>query len=77
MNWKPFVVRREGVLSGKPTLVGTRISVEHVLERLADGWSEDQLLAQHPQLTREHIRVAMAYAAAALSSDEVVVLDPS
>lgn len=75
MDWKRFIVRRPDVLSGKPTFVGTRIAVESVLERLGDGWSEDDLLAQHPQLAREHFKAAMAYAAAALSSDELVVLD--
>lgn len=75
MDWARLIVRRPDVLSGKPTFVGTRITVEHVLERLGDGWSEDDLLAQHPQLAREHLRAAMAYAAVALSYDEVVILD--
>ncbi len=77
MDWKRFVVRRPDILQGKPTFIGTRIAVEQVLERLGDGWSEDDLLAQHPQLAREHLKAAMAYAAAALSSDEVIVLDAS
>lgn len=74
MDWQRFIVRRADVQSGKPTFAGTRITVEHVLERLGDGWSGDDLLLQHPQLTADHLRAAMSFAAATLASDEVIVL---
>jgi uncharacterized protein (DUF433 family) len=48
---------------GKPCVQGTRISVGDVLEYLAGGMSEDQILADFPQLTRDDIRACFAYAA--------------
>ena len=48
---------------GKPCVRGTRIAVGDVLGYLAGGMSEDRLLADFPQLTREDIRACLAYAA--------------
>jgi uncharacterized protein (DUF433 family) len=48
---------------GKPCVGGTRISVGDVLEYLAGGMSEDEILADFPQLTRDDIRACLAYAA--------------
>ncbi|MDI6749293.1 MAG: DUF433 domain-containing protein [Pseudomonadota bacterium] len=51
------------VCFGKPCIRGTRIWVSLLLDRLADGENEDELLADYPQLTREDIRAALAYGA--------------
>lgn len=48
---------------GKPCIRGTRITVGDVLGYLAGGMSEDQLLSQFPQLSRDDIRACLAYAA--------------
>src|SRR4029434_2661743 len=48
---------------GKPGVRGTRVSVGDVLEYLAGGMSEDEILADFPQLTRDDIRACLAYAA--------------
>ena len=50
--------------SGKPCIKGTRITVYDVLEYLAGGMSEDQILADFPDLTRDDIRASLAFAAA-------------
>jgi uncharacterized protein (DUF433 family) len=52
-----------GVRFGKPCVRGTRITVGDVLGYLAGGMSEDQVLADFPQLAREDIRACLAYAA--------------
>jgi len=57
-----------GVLGGKPVIAGTRISVQLVLEKLADGWSIDDLLDDYPQLSREQVDAALAYAARRMGS---------
>ena len=59
------------VMMGKPIVRGTRIPIEIVLEKLAAGETEDDLLAAHPRLTREGIHAALAYAAKALRADVV------
>jgi uncharacterized protein (DUF433 family) len=50
------------VCSGRPVIRGTRIWVALILENLAEGVSEDELLRAYPQLTREGIQAALAYA---------------
>ena len=53
----------QGVRFGKPCVRGTRITVGDVLSYLAAGMTEDQVLAEFTQLTREDIRACLAYAA--------------
>lgn len=48
---------------GKPCIVGTRIAVYDVLDYLAGGMTQDELLQDFPQLTAEHIRACLAFAA--------------
>jgi uncharacterized protein (DUF433 family) len=57
------IVRDPRVLGGKPIIAGTRISVQLILEKLRDGWTIETLLDDYPQLTREQIVAALAYAA--------------
>jgi uncharacterized protein (DUF433 family) len=52
------------VRSGKPCIKGTRITVYDVLEYLAGGMTEDAILSDFPDLTREDIRAVLAFAAA-------------
>ena len=67
MNQK--ITTDPNVLLGKPVVGGTRISVEHILERLGAGETVDELLEAHPRLTREGIQAALSYAAGVLRSD--------
>ncbi len=48
MDWKGHIISDKNILLGKPTIKGTRISVEFILERLADGWSEEKILDSYP-----------------------------
>ncbi|MBI4194538.1 MAG: DUF433 domain-containing protein [Betaproteobacteria bacterium] len=48
---------------GKPCIRGTRIRVSLIVENLADGVTEKELLEAYPQLTSDDIRAALAYAA--------------
>lgn len=59
------------VMMGKPVVVGTRITVELILEKLAVGESVDQILKEHPQLTKEAVREALEFAAQALRADVI------
>ena len=56
MNWQDRIVSDKTVLLGKPTIKDTRISVEFILERLANGWTETQILENYPRLTREDLQ---------------------
>ncbi|MGH8285126.1 MAG: DUF433 domain-containing protein, partial [Steroidobacteraceae bacterium] len=52
-----------GVRSGKPCIARTRITVSDVLDYLASGMTEEQIVADFPALKPEHIRAALAFAA--------------
>jgi len=61
MVWQDYIVSDKNILIGKPTIKGTRISVELILELLSSGWSEQQLLESYPQLKTDHIKAVFAY----------------
>ena len=50
------------VLAGKPVIRGTRLAVEFILELLAAGQSENEILADYPGLTREDLLACISYA---------------
>ncbi len=54
---------RSGVRGGKPCFVGTRITVYDVLEYLAGGMSTGEIVADFPELTVDHVRAALNFAA--------------
>jgi uncharacterized protein (DUF433 family) len=63
------------VMMGKPVVAGTRIAVELIPEKLAAGESVEQVISEHPRLTAEGIRAAMAFAAEALRADVVYQME--
>jgi uncharacterized protein (DUF433 family) len=63
MDWRDYIQITPGVRSGKACLTGTRITPSDILDYLAGGMSEDEILRDFPSLTREHIRAVLAYAA--------------
>ena len=63
MNYRNIITVEPGKRGGKPTIRGLRITVQDVLEFLAGGMSEDEILADFPDLTREDIRACLAFAA--------------
>lgn len=64
-----LVVSDPGIMMGKPVIIGTRITVESILERLAAGEAFTDVVASHPRLTEAAIRDALAFAATALRAD--------
>lgn len=66
-----MVIADPKIMMGKPVVRGTRITVELILEKLAAGESVDQILSEHPRLTSEGVRAAIAFAAEALRADVV------
>jgi uncharacterized protein (DUF433 family) len=66
------------VMMGKPVIRGTRITVELILRKLAEGATEAELLEDYPHLKPDDIRAAIAYGAASVAHEEVVLLgDPA
>lgn len=63
MSWTDRITIEPGKRGGKPCIRGLRITVSDILEYLASGMSEDQILADFPDLERADIRAALAFAA--------------
>ena len=64
MDWQTRISVDPAIRGGKPCVKGTRITVYDVLEYLAGGMTEDQLLADFPDLAPDDIRAVLAFAAA-------------
>ena len=67
------VVMDPKIMFGKPVIKGTRVTVELILRKLAEGMTEEQILTHHPQLKVEDIRAATAFAADHLANEEIVI----
>ena len=63
------IIANPGILGGKPIVEGTRLSVEQVLGLLANGMTNEEIIADYPDLTEESIRAVLAYAAKALRNE--------
>jgi uncharacterized protein (DUF433 family) len=59
------------VMFGKPVIQGTRITVELILRKIAEGMSDQEILSHHPHLTVEDIHAAAAFAADHLAAEEI------
>jgi len=70
-----LIVSNPKVMTGKPVIRGTRITVELILEKFAAGHTEDDILRAHPHITREGVRAALAFAAEALQASALYPLE--
>lgn len=64
------------VLAGKPVIRGTRLAVELVIDLLAQGWPEPEILRNYPGLTHEDVQACLAYASAVLKAERVFPFEP-
>jgi uncharacterized protein (DUF433 family) len=62
VQWPERIAADPGVLAGKPVIRGTRLAVEFVLDLLAAGQSESEIVASYPGLTHEDILACLSYA---------------
>jgi len=76
MDWKDRIELNEEVLAGKPVVKGTRLAVEFIVELLAEGWSEAQVLENYPNLTSEDVRGCLKYASAVPQVERAIPAEP-
>ncbi len=74
MTWQDRIAVDSGVLAGKPVIRGTRLAIDFLLSILAEGWSNEQILQNYPQLTADDIQAALHYAAEVLKHERVFPL---
>jgi uncharacterized protein (DUF433 family) len=71
MDWQEHITLDPNILVGKPVIKGTRLAVEFIIDLLAQGWSEAEILRNYPGITREQIQACLAYASALLQAERV------
>ncbi len=59
------------ILRGKPVVKGTRLAVSFIVDLLAQGWTESEILANYPGLVREDIHACLKYASQLLQAEQV------
>ena len=74
MNWRDYIVSDPEILVGKPALKGTRLSVDLILDRLADGWTTEDLFQAYPRLTPEALQAVFAFAAEVLKDEDYIAI---
>ncbi len=77
MNWQDRIVADPKILVGKPVIKGTRLAVEFIIDLLAQGWTEAEILRNYPGLTREDIQACLQYASVVLKTEKVYPLEVS
>jgi uncharacterized protein (DUF433 family) len=76
MDWKDYIGADPAILGGKPTIKGTRISVEFIIQRLAQGWTQSELLENYPRLTPKHLQAVFAYVQECIEDGSLISLSP-
>lgn len=71
MDWSERLVIDPNILVGKPVIKGSRLSVEFIIDLMAQGWSEAELLRNYPGLTQADIQACLAYASMTLKTEKV------
>ncbi len=64
------IERNPEIMLGKPVIKGTRLTVELILEKLAYGYTEEELIAEYPFITKEDIQATLLYASRLVSLEE-------
>jgi len=71
MDWQTRITLNPDILAGKPIIQGTRLAVEFIIDLLAQGWSNDEVLRNYPGITLEDIQACLSYASATLKAEKV------
>jgi uncharacterized protein (DUF433 family) len=75
MNWQERIIIDPEILVGKPVVKGSRLAVEFIIDLLAKGWSEDEILRNYPGLSQEDIRACLSYASEILRAEKIYPLN--
>jgi uncharacterized protein (DUF433 family) len=70
MSWQGRIVIDPEILVGKPVVKGTRLAVDFIIDLLAQGWTEMEILRNYPGLTQEDIRACLVYASTVLKVED-------
>lgn len=71
MQWQDRITLDPAILAGKPIIKGTRLSVEFIIDLLAQGWPESEVLRNYPGVTSDDIHACLMYASETLKAEKV------
>ena len=74
MNWKDFIIIDPDILVGKPVIKGTRLSVDFIMRLLAQGWTEQQIFENYPQITAASLQAVFAFIQECLADENFIML---
>ena len=74
MSWRERITIDPATLTGKPVIKDTRIAVEFIIDLMAQGWSESDIMRNYPGLKHEDIQACLSYAGDMLRSEKVYPL---
>jgi uncharacterized protein (DUF433 family) len=77
MDWQERIVIDPEILVGKPVIKGTRLAVEFIIDLLAQGWSEAEILENYPGLSHEDIQACLKYASQTLKAEKIYTFRPA
>ncbi len=74
MQWQDRITINPAIVAGKPVIKGTRLAVEFIIDLLAQGWPESEILRNYPGITADDIRAYLMYTSAMLHAEKVYPL---
>ncbi|MCC5614400.1 DUF433 domain-containing protein [Nostoc sp. CHAB 5836] len=74
MDWRHYIHSDQKILLGKPTLKGTRLSVEFILGLFANGWTVQQILDNYPTLTPQAVQAVFVFVAECIRDESLYML---
>ena len=75
MTWPNRIIVDPQILVGKPVVRGARLAVEFIVDLLAQGWTEADILRNYPGLAHEDIQACLEYASMLLKAEKVFPFD--
>ena len=71
VEWRERIEVNPEVMTGEPVIKGTRLTGDHVVELLAEGWTTSQIIEEYPGVSAEDISACLAYASELIKSEKV------
>jgi len=76
-NWQKRIIIDPQILMGKPVIKGTRLSVDFIINLLAQGWEKAEIMRNYPDITEEDIQACLQYASERLNEEKIYLLSSS
>ena len=77
MDWQERINVDPKILVGKPVIKGTRLAVEFIVDLLAQGWDEKEVLRNYPGLTHDDVTACLKYASSILKAEKIYPFEPT